>query len=169
MLAEVPIEPGFIMHPPPTTTIPGSQFTVHHPEVAKQMACFVVVVSALAFTESEHTAKDTITRILLLKTNPLLNVLKKYHPRTKTQNVNDCDLGCVTHPRVPSCDAVRAYTRSHAWKATGKWRGNTMTGLTRHSCQGVIDRNVTVDIHPTMRKTRSNETRPRRRVFLWRG
>src|SRR6266404_243317 len=120
MLAEVPIEPGFIMHPPPTTTIPGSQFTVHHPEVAKQMACFVVVVSALAFTESEHTAKDTITRILLLKTNPLLNVLKKYHPRTKTQNVNDL---CV----FGGCACRKSNSHIQMMKSAKKWRRQNAT------------------------------------------
>ena len=47
------------------------------------MACFVVVVSTLAlvvvlsdlaFTESEHTAKDTITSILILKTRACLQL-----------------------------------------------------------------------------------------------
>jgi hypothetical protein len=69
-LAEMPTEVDFIMHPPPTTTIPGSQNTRHHPVVATQVASFVVVdVTALASTESEHTAKDTIAKTLMVKTN----------------------------------------------------------------------------------------------------
>ena len=66
----MPTELRFL-HPPRTTTIPGSQFTTHtpaNPPGREQVFCLIVTASAS--TESKHTAKDTITRILKLKTDP---------------------------------------------------------------------------------------------------
>ena len=64
----MPTEFELLKHPPPMTTIPELHCTPHPPAVALQVACLIVTASAS--TESEHTAKDAITKILILKANP---------------------------------------------------------------------------------------------------
>jgi hypothetical protein len=67
----MPTDPKLFMHPPPTTTVPGSQFTTHNPlNPPGRSQLFCLIVTASASTESEHTARDAITKILILKANP---------------------------------------------------------------------------------------------------